>query len=208
MKAIRKLIIALISGAVLIAALYDWFGPYLVRVPTGNMLPTIRPGDRVFVNSMFGSAGRGDIIAFRFPLDPSVRYIKRVVAVAGDRVQIRGTHVLVNDVPVDEQRILVTPGADENSYRAVGIDGVGPYSVYYDRDRVRDGPGVSSALYGVATPYTVPSDSVFVLGDNRDDSEDSRYWGPVPVANVLGRAQFVYGEEQNGRLVGTHRELR
>src|SRR5215218_7908593 len=128
----------LILGALIvllvIAGLYLWIGPYYVGVPTAAMEPTIRRGERLFVNSIVGNIGRGDLVMFRYPSDPSQTYIKRVVAVGGDLVQLRGTQVVVNGEPLREQRIFVVYGAEGEILREVDKEDEGDYSVYYEKE--------------------------------------------------------------------------
>jgi signal peptidase I len=198
----------LILGALIVlligAGLYLWIGPYYVSVPTGAMEPTIRRGERLFVNSIVGKIERGELVMFRYPADPSETYIKRVVAVGGDLVQFRGTQVMVNGEPLREQRIFVVYDDEGEILREVDKEGEGDYSVYYEKDgRVRP-----EAEYANREPYRVPGGHLFTLGDNRDNSMDSRHWGPVPVANVIGRPQFVYARETKGEVSRTYRALR
>ena len=198
----------LILGALIvllvIAGLYLWIGPYYVGVPTAAMEPTIRRGERLFVNSIVGNIGRGDLVMFRYPSDPSQTYIKRVVAVGGDLVQLRGTQVVVNGEPLREQRIFVVYGAEGEILREVDKEDEGEYSVYYEKEsHVRP-----EAEYASREPYRVPGGHLFTLGDNRDNSMDSRHWGPVPVASVIGRPQFVYARETEGEVSRTYRTLR
>lgn len=136
---------------------------YLIKpfqIPTPSMVPTIDPGDRILVNRLayhFGDIRRGDIIVFRAPPDPSVDYVKRVIALPGDTIEIVRGQVILNGVPQTED---YAPGMDLSIFPS----------------------------------QTVPADSLFVMGDNRGDSEDSRYWKSpwLPVDNVIGKAVFVY----------------
>ncbi len=126
------------------------------------MEPTLVTGQRVFVFKLsyrISQPQRGDIIVFRYPLDPSRDYIKRVIALPGETVAIRGGVVYVNGVPLDQSRWPVT----------------------FDSFRYPDYP-----------ERLVPPDSLFVLGDNRPESEDSRVWGFVPLKNVKGKAFLRY----------------
>src|SRR6185369_9067253 len=132
-------------------------------VPSQSMYPTLEIGDHVFTEAwVYGSFGRsagpvpGDVIVFAFPKDRSREFIKRVVATAGQTVELYGSRLLVDGKPRDE-----------------------PYARYLGHGRD-------------LTPVTVPPGHVFVLGDNRDESYDSRFWGPVPIADVLGRAGAIY----------------
>jgi signal peptidase I len=144
-------------------------------VPTGSMEGTILVGDHLFLNKLpygpeipftalhlprWRTIRRGDIVVFRYPRNPEEAFLKRVIAVGGDRVEIRGGVLYLNSVPVDE-----------------------PYVVHRR-------PSRSSAEQ--ATAVVVPGGSLFVMGDNRDNSSDSRDWGFVPEQNVIGEPLFVY----------------
>jgi signal peptidase I len=134
------------------------------RNVTGSMTPTLGLGDRMLFHRG-ENVHRGDIVAFRYPLQPNVVFAKRVVGVAGDIVEIRDKQLVRNGVAiaepyaehVDPQTFPKTPALPE------------PY-------RSRDQFG----------PFTVPPSEYFVLGDNRDRSSDSRYWGCVPRKNIVG----------------------
>jgi len=145
-----------------------WFRTY--RIPTGTMDPTIPVGCGVVVRVQ-KSAARGDIIAFRYPLDPKTTFLKRVAAVGGDIVEIRDKHLYVNGAEAREPYVVHT---DEQTYPNL----VALPEPYRSRDQ-----------FG---PYRVPNEHYFVLGDNRDRSSDSRYWGPVPAANLTGRVVAAY----------------
>jgi len=208
-----------------------------VKVPTGSMQNTITIGDHLLVNKFIFAPGprlpflpqrevrRGDIIVFKYPGNPTdpdddlrpdntpfkTNYVKRVIGLPGDRIEVRGTSVLVNGELLPEHvvtaedpgfgaptedlrhnaplRILQTPAAE----------GDGPYTAYYSpRSRRAAKESSSPAIYPDfhyavnGQPATVPPDSYFVMGDNRDNSQDSRRWGFVPRDLVIGRAMFVY----------------
>ena len=146
-------------------------------VPSGSMLPTIQIGDHLFVNKLayavhlpfigpvakVGDVERGDIVVFVSPVDHQTDLIKRIVAVAGDKVELRHKQLFVNgEASVDQYAHFV----DSN------VNAVGP----------RDNFG----------PVIVPEGKFFVLGDNRDRSYDSRFWGFADVAAVKGKATFIY----------------
>ncbi len=128
-----------------------------IRVDGASMEPTLQSGEFVIVNKLaylFGSPATGDVIVFHFPRDPNQEYIKRIIGLPGDRVEIRGGEVFVNDQMLNEDYIAASP-----VYEAV---------------------------------WDVPADSLFVLGDNRNNSSDSHNWGPVPIDYVIGKAAFIY----------------
>jgi signal peptidase I len=162
-------------------------------VPTGSMEGTVLIGDHIFLDkALYGpelplvhwrlpqlkTPSRGDIIAFRYPLDPRITFLKRVVAIGGDTVEIREDALYVNGTAIAE-----------------------PYAVHrlHARSHHRD----------TMPARKVPAGELFVLGDNRDDSADSRYWGFVPQENVVGEPLMVYWSydapahdwlEENGSL--------
>ena len=177
-----------------------------VQVPTGSMQNNIHIGDHLFVNKfVFGEPTpllrwvlpqreirRGDIIVFKYPLDAKTNYVKRVVGLPGDKVQVRERSVFINDQELPEQRVRIRlMGNDYSAHPVLEVEPAPPgatYRVYYD-DRDHE---FESGEYGVSEPVTVPEGSYFAIGDNRDNSQDSRYWGFVPRSNIIGRALYVY----------------
>lgn len=185
-----------------------------VAVPTGSMQNTINIGDHLFVNKfIFGrqtpiigsllptrEIRQGDIIVFKLPADPKVNYVKRVIGLPGDEVLVHGRKVLVNGRELPEERITVRLSGDYNNRSALEVVRNDPkpdgawYKVYYNvrEDEEEEPPGYSEMAYAVNEPYTVPANSYFVMGDSRDNSLDSRYWGVVPRENVFARALYVH----------------
>ena len=162
------------------------------QIPSKAMYPTLIVGDHVFANKLHRAPRRGDIVVFRYPIDPSVDYVKRVVGLAGDVVEISHGTVRVNDVELPRDRVQddCPKGPDgitifEDAIPCVlwneTLDGrayeIGTDTVLGERDFPRN---------------VVPPDSVFVVGDNRDNSSDSRVWGSVPLANIKGTVTFVW----------------
>ena len=146
-------------------------------IPSGGMEPTLLVGDYILTdNSVYRSRTpqRGDIVVFKYPQDEKREFIKRIVALPGEQVLIRGHQVYVNGNPLQEPYI-----------KANAV--------------VRADPGSCGYAYG-CEPTVVPPDSYFVVGDNRDNSQDSRYWGFVKREKVIGRAFAIYwswdGERQ------------
>jgi len=137
------------------------------RIPAEAMLPTLEVGDFVFVDKrpIGKDPSRGDVIAFDYPEDPRRQYLKRVVAVGGDRVEIRDKVLLIN-------------GREQSESYVIHIDPSTHPGEFDPRDN-----------FG---PYTVPRNSYFVLGDNRDNSNDSRFWGPVKRSLVNGTVLGIY----------------
>jgi signal peptidase I len=136
------------------------------RIPSASMAPILSVGDRLFVDrTRGGRAEVGDMIAYRYPLNTALSYVHRCIAVEGQTIEIRDRVVRVDGRVLEE-----------------------PYVTHVD-PHVR--PGDEDARDNLA-PFTVPPGNVFVMGDNRDNANDSRYWGPVPTRNVLGRACKIY----------------
>lgn len=144
-------------------------------VPTGSMQSTILVGDHILLDkALYGpslplthlhlpalrTVHRGDIVAFHYPKDPGITFLKRVIALGGDRVEIRRDVLYLNGNPIDEPYVQHTRRAHER-----------PESM---------------------RPLVVPAGEMFVMGDNRDDSEDSRYFGPVPTGTVVGEPVLIY----------------
>ena len=149
--------------AVLLALLIRTFVVQAFTIPSGSMSPTLLVGDYILVNKFiyrFRDPTRGDIIVFKYPWDEKRDFIKRIVAVGGEEVLIKGRQVFVNGRPASE-----------------------PFAIFSDLN-----PHSQSA-YG---PVTVPADSYFVMGDNRDNSQDSRYWGFLKGEKIRGKAFMIY----------------
>lgn len=175
------------------------------HIPTGSMIPTIKIGEFIFVGmfsydwhipftrqsfALRDNPKRGDIIVFEYPLDPEKDYIKRVIGVPGDTIEVKDKRVILNGEPLEtnpvtDKAILedLTPkySPDRMSLYRETINGVKHYVAYMNDRHPPD-----------MEPVKVPEDSFFVMGDNRDDSQDSRYWGFVPREKILGKAGFIW----------------
>jgi len=179
--------------ALLIAMLFAFFAKTFVvqafKIPSGSMEQNLLVGDHILVNKFtFGPTStdferqflpvtqlqRGDVVVFKYPEDPERDFIKRCIALPGDRVEIVDKRTLVNDRLVDEGGYVYF--SDPHTYTGT------QRRFLEDGYRLRDNFG----------PYTVPEGHYFFLGDNRDNSHDSRFWGTVPEVYVRGRALLVY----------------
>src|SRR5580765_5042929 len=166
--------------ALLLALVIRTFVVQAFKIPSGSMLPTLQIGDHILVNKfIYGprfeipltqiSLGQlpglrkphpGDVVVFIWPKDRSKDFIKRVVAVEGETIEVRNRQILIDGQPRDD-----------------------PHATWATQHA---GP---SDRYG---PFTVPAGHVFVMGDNRDQSYDSRFWGPVPMSDIKGQALIIY----------------
>ena len=165
--------------AVLIALFIRAFIVQAFKIPSSSMEPTLQVGDHILVNKFiygikipltdaklfkFKKPQRGDIVVFIYPKDRSKDFIKRVIGTEGDKVEIIRNKIYINDQLID--------------------DPWGHYEISYWAKYLQ-----SMERYG---PYLVPKDSIFVLGDNRDNSQDSRFWGFVNIDAVRGKAFIIY----------------
>jgi signal peptidase I len=168
------------------------------RIPSGSMLPSLLIGDFILVNKFtygirlpvinfkvmdLGQPKRGDVMVFRFPGDPSVNYIKRVIGLPGDHIEYRDKKLFINGQPENQ--------SDPHPAQLFGEgDGV-VTRVHEDLDGVKHDILLTDRP-DTAFEVVVPPGRYFVMGDNRDHSNDSRYWGFVPDGNVVGRAFLIW----------------
>ena len=183
--------VAIVGLSFTAVAIYRIVFVHFIRVPTGSMENTILPGDCLIVKKRaFGNINRGDLIVFRYPKDASSSYyLARVVGLPGETVQIRGRLLYVNDKQLMEQRVIVKPDEmfESDHLEELSTEGTGSYRVFYQSN---DNPtAVDDKPNG---PFPVPENEYFVMGDNRDNSADSRYRGSVPRALIFGKPFMIY----------------
>lgn len=171
------------------------------RIPSGSMMPTLEIGDFILVNKYtygirlpivdkkiisIGEPKRGDVMVFRYPEDPSTPFIKRVVGLPGDRIGYYDKVLYVNGEPVRQERI----GTYTGSGRGSNMTGASERMEYLGAKAhaILVQPGYPS----LPMESVVPAGQYFVLGDNRDNSRDSRYWGTVPDHYLIGRAFLIW----------------
>ncbi|VAW78902.1 Signal peptidase I [hydrothermal vent metagenome] len=171
------------------------------RIPSGSMMPTLLVGDFILVNKyaygirlpvlnkkvyQLGDPARGDVVVFRFPKQPSVDYIKRVIGVPGDRIAYKNKTLYING-----EKIAQVP---EGTYVGVGsgLSSSGADLRREDLMGVKHDILVVPGIHGISTDAVVPDGHYFVMGDNRDNSNDSRYWGFVPDENLVGKAFMIW----------------
>lgn len=195
---VREYAEALIT-ALLVAFVIRSFVIEAFKIPSGSMIPTLMIGDHIFVNKFiyglrvpftkkkivtFGSPQRGESVVFMYPSDDSKDFIKRIIGLPGDRVQLRGDEILINSVAVERQPIQIEPGAD-------GL--LQDFMYYFEKlGDVNHLVQFDHRLPDENREWEVPEGQLFVMGDNRDNSSDSREWGFVPLENVKGKAMFIW----------------
>ena len=177
------------------------------RIPSGSMIPTLLVGDFILVNKFayglrdpvfhkkflaLGAPARGDVVVFRYPVDPSKDYIKRVIGLPGDRIAYRNKQLWVNDEP--------QPMNADGVYTSGGsLPGV-LYRFEEELGPVRHRVIVNPARPAEDFEFEVPEGQYFMMGDNRDGSDDSRRWGTVPERNLVGKAFFIWMSWDGSRL--------
>ncbi len=176
------------------------------RIPSGSMMPTLLVGDFILVNKFsygirlpvanmkvieIGKPERGDVVVFRYPENPKIPFIKRVVGLPGDNIEYINKMLYINGEPIIQQ-------VDIQRYIGVGSGSNmtgNELRIEYLSTNIEHKILINPKRPEFSTKYsklTVPDKSYFVLGDNRDNSKDSRYWGIVPEANLIGRAFFIW----------------
>jgi signal peptidase I len=158
------------------------------KIPTGSMEPNLLIGDHLIVNKMIFAPSatglerlvvpgreirRGDIVVFKYPEEPERDFIKRVIGLPGDRLELRRKTMYINGSPLVESYAHLSEPPSESA-------------------------GVTQDLREFYGPVTVPPSQYFMMGDNRDNSQDSRYWGFLPAHYVKGRALFIYFSFEEG----------
>ncbi len=186
------------------------------RIPSGSMLPTLQSGDLILVNKFSygirlpvidkkviptGAPERGDVMVFRYPVDPDIDYIKRVVGLPGDEVAYLDKKLYINGELVPHQRDGDYFEPDRVSYTAQYKEKLGEieHKILLDENKYQEIGPIWKFPYFNNCQYVrngvrckVPEGQYFVMGDNRDNSADSRYWGFVPDSNVVGKAFFIW----------------
>ncbi len=177
-----------IGVAILIALFIRAYIVQAFKIPSGSMIPTLLVGDHLLVTKftyginlpfsdkkilVFNTPKRGDIVVFRYPEDPSRDFIKRVIAIEGDTIEIKDKKVYINGVEIKEDYVRYT-----DSF------------IHPKKLDPRDNFG----------PVVVPKGKIFVMGDNRDQSYDSRFWGFVDLKDVKGKAFIIYWSWNDEKL--------
>ncbi len=201
------------------------FEPF--KIPSGSMIPTLWIGDLILVNKYhYGlrlpvanikitdgtPPQRGDVMVFRYPPKPSLDYIKRVVGVPGDEVAYLNKRLTVNGKVIETRQVQDFFDEDSMRYTAQFEEQLGskPHRLLIEKDRPAFVPGADEFQYKDNCRYSVegvvckvPAGHYFMMGDNRDNSLDSRFWGFVPEKNIVGKAVLVWMNFGNLKRIGT-----
>ena len=173
---------------VAVLAVYGLASTYRFRVPTGAMMNTIVPGDVVLATRGVEAVRRGQVVVFQYP-HGSEYYVSRIIGMPNETIDLRGTSVYINGRPLSEEKVMAeATGFEMNELRQISTEGTGPYRVFYDASTDRTSPQDTELSF----PYQIPANSFFLMGDNRDNSYDSRYQGVVPRNLILGEARLIY----------------
>ncbi|MDP8221974.1 MAG: signal peptidase I [Candidatus Lernaella stagnicola] len=187
------------------------------KIPSGSMIPTLRVGDHILVNKFIyginipftdwkiplSKPRRGDVVVFLWPVDQKTDYIKRVVGVPGDVVKIKGDSLWINGELVDKRSVGTFRYEDPPGYELTGSlyaedFGGREHRVLYDADTVHTEDRM----------WRIPEGKYFCMGDNRDHSNDSRFWRYVPEENIVGKAMVIYFSWPPGQFSRIARLLR
>ncbi|MGZ3771064.1 MAG: signal peptidase I [Bdellovibrio sp.] len=185
--------------AVISALLVRNFLVTAYKVPSGSMQPTLKSGDLIFSSRIsYGFSApftqkkwqeslpdRGDVVVFSYSNQPGVNYVKRVIGLPGDRVQITKGYLTVNDEPLKYQKVAAQ---NEDNPNPDAFD-IYEESFHDYKWRVIFQKNSDKKDFG---PFVVPPGEVFLLGDNRDTSDDSRYWGTVPTNQIAGKIFLIW----------------
>ena len=199
--------------AILLALFIRTFIIQAFKIPSGSMKPTLLVGDHLLVNKFiygiripiidkfliqFKEPERGDVVVFKWPKDESLDFIKRVIGVEGDTIQIKDKQLYVNNKKVKEQ--LLDEKIKNQLFGKYNDDEITNADAYEEtignrKHIILYQPSLEKLEKNKNDnfgPVTVPADSIFVMGDNRDNSEDSRYWGYVKLEKIKGEALIIY----------------
>lgn len=186
----RSLILILIVGILTAAAyglaIYGFYAGRIFYIPVSSMANTILPGDRVLARRFSGEVKRGQVVIFQYPGD-STYYMCRVIGLPNETLEVRDTALYINrNMRVNEVKVTVEQQGEYDQLKEISTEGKGRWKVYYDARAVRtDDPEVLG-------PHQIPAGHYFMMGDNRDNSEDSRYRGAVPRELIWGEPFLIY----------------
>ena len=198
-RTVLLIVLVLIGTGITILRVFFFRAAY---IPTGSMANTIIPGDSLLITKAFGKIERGAIILFQYSPeyirperrehDPFGYRIARVVGLPGETIQMRSRTVYINGHARGEQKVLARDVDPSEPLQVISTEGSGPYRVFYTvRLNEDESALVNDVPLAGEEPFQIPKDSYFVMGDNRDNTEDSRYRGPVPRNLIWGNVALI-----------------
>jgi signal peptidase I len=182
------------------------------KIPSGSMMPTLLAGDFILVNKFtyglrvpilnntfieVNHPKRGDVFVFHYPPDPSIDYIKRVVGVPGDKIVYQDKQLYINGQKMDMTYL------DDYQYESVGLNQVHAKRYSEQLGDVKHDVLIEENSFSKEGGVEVPPGYYFAMGDNRDNSKDSRYWGFVPERNLVGKAFFIWWNFDDFKRIGS-----
>lgn len=191
-----------------------------MNVPTGSMQNTINIGDQFFVNKfLYGKPTpflsallpqreiqRGDIVVFKYPIMPTVNYIKRCIGLPGDEILVKDRKVYINGKELPEQKVTVDIPGNAQLLSALPVinEETLPPGATYKTYHQEDSEDYRAMKFAVGTPFKIPEGQYFMMGDSRDNSQDGRFWGTVPRSYIVGRPLYVYWSYNSQDPEGTN----
>lgn len=188
-------VILMLLGSVILACSFSSYDR-VMSLSVASMVNTILVGEKIAVTKFNGDVKRGNLIVFKYPKDPSILYLMRVIGLPGETIEVRGKKVFINSKELSEKRIKVEFPKEMNepgkAFKELAEEGDGTYRVFYEAGSW-DGSNNYDQMtkYATKAPYQILPGQYFVMGDCRDNSMDSRYWGTVSHEAIIGKAEMI-----------------
>jgi signal peptidase I len=197
-KIVIALLIAILLGGAILLGTFT-YGFRVMTLQAGSMANTVLTGEKVATTRFFSSIKRGDLVVFKYPLNPNILYLKRVIGLPGETIEVRGMKVIINDHELPEKRVKVDIAASDPQAKTLmqelGEEGSGEYRVFYDTQNWEGKSFAYGMKYATNMPFKIPPGQYFMMGDSRDNSMDSRFWGTVSQDAIVGIAYMIVSSD-------------